>query len=266
MNSTFAKYIKNLREKLGYSQDYVANKVGVSRPTYLQIEKGEKDLSKDLSIEQVQKMARIFNVSFDDLLAGRENPEPQINIIKDKAKSVAKESIRISVPQKNIQKFKEVLLYVLEKVGALPNVGEVVLYKLLYFIDFDYYERYEEQLIGATYMKNHHGPTPIEFAKIVTEMQKSSEIDKITTKYFNYDQKKYLPLRNSCLKLLNAQEIQLIDEVLAKHGHKSAKEFSEYSHKDVPWMTAKEGQPIDYESVFYRTPEYSVRSYEDDLS
>jgi len=29
-----------------------------------------------------------------------------------------------------------------------------VLYKILYFIDFDYYEKYEEQLMGALYIKN----------------------------------------------------------------------------------------------------------------
>jgi hypothetical protein len=66
-----------------------------------------------------------------------------------------KQEIRIDVPQKNLKKFKEVLLYILEKVGGKPNVGMTVLYKLLYFIDFDYYEKFEEQLIGATYIKNH---------------------------------------------------------------------------------------------------------------
>ena len=62
-------------------------------------------------------------------------------------------------------------MYVLSKVGSKPNVGESVLYKLLYFIDFNYYEKYEEQLIGATYIKNHYGPTPIEFVKIVEDME-----------------------------------------------------------------------------------------------
>ncbi len=51
--------------------------------------------------------------------------------------------------KKTCGKFKEVLLYILGKVGSLPNVGETVIYKLLYFIDFDYFEMYEEQLIGS---------------------------------------------------------------------------------------------------------------------
>ena len=69
-------------------------------------------------------------------------------------------SIRISVPQKNVEKFKQVFLYLLEQVGSKQNIGETVIYKLLYFIDFNFFERYEEQCIGATYQKNHYGPTP----------------------------------------------------------------------------------------------------------
>ena len=66
--------------------------------------------------------------------------------------------------KKILKKFKEVLLYILEKVGSKPNVGMTVLYKLLYFIDFDYYEKFEEQLLGATYIKNHF-TNPVEFKK-----------------------------------------------------------------------------------------------------
>ncbi|GAJ05638.1 unnamed protein product, partial [marine sediment metagenome] len=40
-----------------------------------------------------------------------------------------------------------------------------------------------------------------------------------------------------------------------------ATEISNYSHKDVPWLTTNNGEIIDYESVFYRTKPYSVRTY-----
>ena len=80
------------------------------------------------------------------------------------------DSIRINIPQKHLEKFKQVFLYVLQQVGAKPNVGETVLYKLLYFIDFDFYEKHEEQLMGLTYIKNTHGPTPREFKVVVDEM------------------------------------------------------------------------------------------------
>ena len=44
----------------------------------------------------------------------------------------------------------------------------------------------------------------------------------------------------------------------------SARQISEYSHKDVPWLATDEGGIIAYESVFYRTPEYSVRGDDDE--
>ena len=174
--------------------------------------------------------------------------------------------IRINIPQKKIHKFKEVLLYILSKVGAKPNVGETVIYKLLYFIDFNFYEKYEEQLIGATYIKNHHGPTPIEFRAIIKEMVSAEELECVQSKYFNLLQKKYLPRRESDLSLFTAKELQLIDDVLNKLSNMTAVSISEYSHGDVPWITTPKGEKIDYESVFYRTPPYSVRDYETELS
>jgi hypothetical protein len=67
------------------------------------------------------------------------------------------------IRQKNIEKFKQVILYILTKVGAKPNFDQTVLYHLLYFIDFDYYELYEEQLMGLKYIKSSSGPIPVDF-------------------------------------------------------------------------------------------------------
>ena len=58
-------------------------------------------------------------------------------------------------------------------------------------------------------------------------------------------------------------EIKLIDDVLDKLSNMNATTISEYSHKDVPWITTSHGKCIDYETVFYRTAPYSVREYND---
>ncbi len=255
-----AKFIRIQRKKRNLTQGFLASELKISRPTYMQIEQGERDLT----VSEAKKLAEIYGFSLDDFLTEHE-PSIVVNLEKRKDKPMdAKEEIRISVPQKNLGKFKEVLLYVLSNVGGKPNVGETVLYKLLYFIDFDFYEKYEEQLIGATYIKNHHGPTPVEFRTIVEEMIRKGEIMQVKGKYFNYPQRKYLPVREPDLtKLRDARELQHIDEVLARLGDKNAAELSDYSHEDVPWMVAKDGKPLDYEAVFYRTPKTSVRNYDD---
>ena len=153
------------------------------------------------------------------------------------------------------------MLYILNKVGSKPNIGETVIYKLLYFIDFDFYEKYEEQMIGATYIKNHYGPTPVEFKKIVGQMT-DKEIDRVKSSYFNFPQTKYLPLRKPDLTKLKASEVEIIDSVLSKLSDMNAGQISDYSHNDVPWLTTEEGEIIEYEAVFYRTAPYSVRDYD----
>lgn len=252
-------FLLELRNNQGISQAFVAEKIGVSRASYIEIEKG----AKELTLSQANKIAEIFNITLTELISGKQVSNIRVSI-KDTIDKKEKQEIRIDVPQKNLKKFKEVLLYVLEKVGSKSNVGMTVIYKLLYFIDFDYYEKFEEQLVGATYIKNHFGPTPVEFKKIVESMESKGELETVKSKYFLHEQTKYLPRREPDISVLNAKEIKHIDEVLFRLSDKSATELSEYSHKDVPWITAEDGRPLSYESVFYRTKDTSVREYEPD--
>jgi len=247
--------IKELREKAGMSQDALARSMKLPRPAISQVESGARKIATD----ELVKFSQMFHVPVDDLL----NPgkQPEVHLHEGKEEKAAKPQMRISVPQKNLQKFKEVLLYILNRVGAKENIGETVIYKLLYFIDFDFYEKYEEQLVGATYIKNKFGPTPVEFVKIVEKMIKDGEIEKVKSEYFKLQQTKYLPRRRPDLVKLTAPEIEVIDDVLNRLSDMNASQISAYSHGDVPWATTADGDAIEYESVFYRTPPYSVRAY-----
>jgi uncharacterized phage-associated protein len=172
------------------------------------------------------------------------------------------DSVRINIPQKHLEKFKQVFLYVLQQVGAKTNVGETVLYKLLYFIDFDFYEKHEEQLMGLTYIKNTHGPTPREFKAVVDEMVATGLVDKVKAKHFTFTHKKYLPVLKPDLSQLNGAELAMVNSVLDRYSDLSATQLSELSHEDTPWRLAKDRENIEYEHVFYRPDRFSVREYE----
>jgi len=257
-NKKLGGRIRILRDSFKLSQEGVAKKLGISRVSLSQIENGERKMTA----EEVAKLSNMFKVDADILLDLKKDIKVNIEKIQEKSMDKPKPEIRISVPQENLDKFKEVLLYVLNKVGSKPNIGETVLYKLLYFIDFDFYEKYEDQLIGAAYIKNHYGPTPVEFKEIIKEM-KDKDLVEIENQYFHYPQRKYLPLRPADLSSLKANEIKTIDEVLEKLSDLNAQQISDYSHGDVPWKTTDNGEVIEYESVFYRTMPYSVRKYSD---
>jgi transcriptional regulator with XRE-family HTH domain len=248
--------IKALREAEGLSQEALAKELDIHRVALTQIENAQRDVSA----EELAALSKAFGISTDVILDLKKEIEVVLQI-QNKPKKTEPSDMRISVPQEKVDKFKEVLLYILNQVGSRPNVGETVIYKLLYFIDFDFYEKYEDQLIGATYIKNKFGPTPVEFAKIVRKMTDSGEMCQIKTSRSGFEQRKYLPNRQPDLSKLGAHEIKLIDEVLERLSHMGARQISDYSHGDIPWITTEEQKPIEYEAVFYRTPQYSVRDY-----
>jgi DNA-binding XRE family transcriptional regulator len=260
MNS-LAKLIKELRVKNNLSQEYVAKHLGLSRPTYIQIEQGKRELN----LTEARKVAALLGIKVEQLLKSNVSSPKVIFEKAEPYQNPNAPQIRIIMSRANVKKFKQVLLYVLSKIGARPNIGETALYKILYFIDFDYYQKYEEQLTGAHYLRNHFGPTPMEFEKIIREMERDKEIVRIKNKYFQYDQKKYLALREPDLNVLSGREIKHIDEVLARLADKNAKELTDYAHTDIPWLVHKDGEIISYESVFYRDVEHSVRNYQDEL-
>jgi transcriptional regulator with XRE-family HTH domain len=161
--------IKKLRKEIGMSQQDLAERFGVLRPTISQMENGERKVIA----EELIKLSEILNTSVQYVMGLIDQPKI---VLQERRAKMTKPQMRINVPAKNLDKFKEVLLYIFGKVGSKPNIGETAIYKLLYFIDFDYYEKHEEQLIGATYIKNTYGPTPREFRKIVDKMIEEKDI------------------------------------------------------------------------------------------
>jgi transcriptional regulator with XRE-family HTH domain len=257
--AAFGERVRKIREALGMTQERLAEILGISRPSVSQIENGKRRLSA----EELLKMAKALGASADEILDLKRRPE--VILSGKKRVERPRSGMRLSIPQKNLRKFQEVILYVLSKVGSKPNVGEAVIYKLLYFIDFDFYEKYEEQLMGATYIRNHYGPTPVEFQKVVDDMVGREELVKVRSKYFQYPQTKYLPRRKPDLSQLGANEKEVIDTVLSRLSDMNAAQIRDYSHNDIPWATAEDGEKIDYEAVFYRTPQYSVRVYDEGI-
>ncbi|MDP1843936.1 MAG: Panacea domain-containing protein [Sediminibacterium sp.] len=186
--------------------------------------------------------------------------------IESKAETKSKKTTeRISVPTLQVSKFKNVLLYILERCAGKPNFGETVLYKLLYFADFNYYELYEEQLTGATYRKLPYGPVPQKLDSIVLQMIDKGQLQRVKTEYHGYQQTRYLPLVKANLTQMKASEKEVIDKVIDQLSDWSAAAISNYSHKDMPWVASKEGEIINYELAFYREAPYSVRSYGDEI-
>ena len=257
-NVEIGKRIIYYRKLKGLSQKELAMILDISRPVLAQIELG----NRKISATELIKLANNLGFSLDSLFAEDFNPV-NLGFTDTEEGKAERTQVRISIPELNVKKFKNVLLYVLERCSGKPNVGETVLYKLLYFIDFNYYEKYEEQLTGASYRKLPYGPVPQNIDDILNIMIENKELKRVKTEFHNYPQTRYLPLIKPDLNELKASEKETIDQVINLLSDYYAKAISDYSHKDLPWLATEDGEEIDYELAFYREQPYSVRNYDD---
>lgn len=70
-NNVIGSNIKKIRERLGYTQDDLANYLNVPRPTISYIETGERECSFD----HLERLSVLFNMDLADLLEEDENAQ-----------------------------------------------------------------------------------------------------------------------------------------------------------------------------------------------
>jgi transcriptional regulator with XRE-family HTH domain len=246
-----------LRKEHGFNQAEVARHIGVSRATYANYESGETEPK----LSELIALANLFNTSIDNMADSAGAGDVQL--IFDVNRNEFEQQEICFDPTK----FREVLLYCIDKVGGKANIGETALYKLLYFIDTDYYEQYGKSITGLSYVKQKHGPTPVqgEFLPAINALKERSELVTKDVQVGDYRQKKYLPTIEVTLEYLSARELNHINWELERLGSKSAGELTWLSHQDTPWIASKMGASIDYQLVMYRTAVTRTRELDDDL-
>ena len=167
----------------------------------------------------------------------------------------------ISVDEFNFEKFKQVVHYIISKTDSsrYQNVGKKVLFKLLYFNDFNYYEVTELKMTGETYVKLAHGPAPKHFDEAIRDLKHAKCVSETHVNYYGHNQIRYLSKKSPTISLLSGTEIQQIDDTLNRYSTMNGSQIEALSHKDIPWMAEELNTPLDYEMVFYRSAEMSIR-------
>ena len=155
------------------------------------------------------------------------------------------------------EKYKNLILYLSHKCASKDNFGKTLLCKLLYFCDFDHYELYEESITGETYVKLERGPFPRKIDSMLTELEKEKKLIVVDSQFHNQVQQKPVTLQEANLKVFSGDELKVIDTVLERYSDYKAERISHISHQDIPWESTKSNDIINYELVFYRTPEFS---------
>ena len=240
---TLAMRIRNLRINAGLSQADLAENLGIARQSVGQIESGIRDVN---SIE-LAHIAKLFGVSADSLL-NQEELKKRHSEFSGKLNIVFR-----------AEKLRNTLLYVLSRCGGKPNVGETVLYKLLYFIDFDSFETRGETVTGLQYVKYPFGPVPLSclYLPVVRDMEKQGDLEIVKQIYHGMAQKKYVALADPDPDAFSGAEMKLINDVIDRLSDMTATQIKTYVHGDAPWLNTEAEEVIDYRRVFERTAPFA---------
>ena len=95
-------WIQNKRKASGISQTEVAKSIGISRPTYVKLERGESRPTES----QKAILSNLFNLSQETF--EKNATERVVDAVDVRTREV---------PKENIEKFKQVLLYLVGRVG-----------------------------------------------------------------------------------------------------------------------------------------------------
>ncbi|MCL4324104.1 MAG: Panacea domain-containing protein, partial [Candidatus Thermoplasmatota archaeon] len=120
------------------------------------------------------------------------------------------------------KKFTQALSYAISKTSSQPKVGKTLLYKIMYFADFDFYELNEILLTGEKYRSITHGPAPVHFDKAIAALKASGEIREARVGNGPYVQVKYESLKDPDVPELSDEEKAHMDKVVQRLSRMTA--------------------------------------------
>lgn len=155
----------------------------------------------------------------------------------------------------NEKKYQGVILYLAQKLGGEIK-GKKKLAKLLYFVDFDFFESRlagQKSLTGDVYKALPMGPFPVTMEKILAEMAKEKKITiKFEKERIDYNPTEIYKAKEKPEKVFSKDEQEILDRVVLKYGHLSGKQLEDLSHAEAPFIGTAPNQEIAYELAFYR--------------
>lgn len=159
----------------------------------------------------------------------------------------------------NRKKYQNAILYFCKKLGGELR-GKKKLAKLLYFVDFDLYEKMERALTGDTYKALPMGPFPSILDQVTQEMNsdKSLKVSEVVEKEGYNPTEVYKCVTEPDLSIFDEEELAMMERVIVKYGQLNGKQLEELSHAEAPFIGTEQSAVIPYELAFYRGTDFEL--------
>lgn len=146
-------------------------------------------------------------------------------------------------------KYENAILLLAQRV---PNLGRVKLNKLLYFADFDHFEKYGSPITGDTYINNDLGPVPMHVQDLLNTMEREKKVAVTEEQVIDYVRYSLQPLVEPKVEVFAATEMDMLCSVASKWGPHTSRELVIASHGEAPWIATRKGETIPYPLAYYR--------------
>lgn len=221
MSTKYASLIKALRIKRGISQAELALKLGISRPSYIAIEQGKRELT----LGEFEKLSSVLNVTLDELESGE-------------------------IP--DYDKYKQMILAFLRE---NKQITKTKLAKLLYLADFGWFYSHLHSMSGMQYRKIQYGPVADAYFRLIDEMADNGEIEIDQTEEGAMLISQTRGGAKVGLSNLTTEEKKLIQKIDQKWKGKKTADIVVFTHKQLPFMFAEDNDLVSYDIFTQENPD-----------
>ena len=231
MNGNRPNNIEQARTARGYTQEQVAHAIGVSRPTYINIESGKKELT----VRQAEALSSMLRIGMDDILGTADGSSVFSDVIK------------------STEKYKQIILNSLKYgAGEDGKITKTKLAKLVYLADFIWYYLNSSPMSGMTYRKLPRGPVADVYFRALDEMEEDGlVIREPRGKAILFS----LVEREAPASRLSDGELALIEKIGRAWRDKSTDDIVSFTHEQLPWQICRDGEVIPYGLITQEEPE-----------
>jgi len=231
MSASISSNIEKARTLRGYSQEQVARALGVSRPTYVNIEFGRKELT----VSQAKALSSMLCIGIEDIFGANSEDSLFFDVIA------------------STEKYKQIILNSI-KHGADSDgkITKTKLAKLVYLADFMWYYRNSSPMSGMTYRKLPQGPVSDVYFRALDEMEVAGTVMREAKgNAFMYS----LIENEAPVNRLTEMELDLITRVCLAWKGKPTAEIVDFTHQQLPWQICRDGEIIPYSLITQEEPE-----------
>lgn len=222
--SEVGPYLVKARIVSGLTQSELAKKLGVSQPMVFKYENSEY---QGVNLETLSRVAKILGVS--------------LNL----------EAFRQPGSKGHDSKRQEAAILFFAREVNNTFLGKTKLTKLLYYTDYEWYQKEGISITGDVYVAKQYGPVPKHGEEALERLKKAGAIRIDKVKLGNYDQDRCTGLKEPDLSLFTSEEVAHLSSIARRFESWTAKQMSDLTHEDWPWLSA----PLGHEITLYRLSE-----------